>query len=192
MELHFITHNPGKIASATRILKEYGVKVIPFDIPSVVEPREYDPRKVVEQKIAQVAKNFSEPFMVSDAAFFVHSLNGFPGTFTNHMLDTIKVEGLLKLLEGKDRRCEFRQCLGYLESNTSQPKIFEWSVSGIIAEEPRGVFEQDYHWSDLARVFIPNNSKKTLAEMTKEEHDEWRENVRPSEFDMLGEHLTKG
>lgn len=198
MDLYFITSNESKIASATKFLKEYGITVIPHSIPSIIEPREYDPREVTRQKISQVRYQFDEPFIVSDTGFFVHSLKGFPKTFTNFMLETIGIEGLLRLLDGKERSCEFIQCLGYLgklqlpneERYLPEPNIFEWKVSGSVAGETRGTL-QSYHWSNLALVFKPNGSNKTLAEMSEEEFHDWRESVRPNEFDKLGEHLSK-
>lgn len=49
---------------------------------------------------------------------FIHELNGFPRAYVNHALDTIGIEGILKLMKGvANRYCEFRSCLAFYDGD---------------------------------------------------------------------------
>ena len=107
-----------------------------------------------------------------DAGFYIPSLNGFPRAFVNFALDTIGIEGILKLVEDKERTCEFRQCLVYTDGENS--KFFESSAPGTLAKEKRGEMKE-YLWSKLGLIFVPKNYNKTLAELTQEEYAQFRQ-----------------
>jgi len=90
------------------------------------------------------------------------------------MLDTIGVDGVLKLLKDVDnRKAAFRECLVYYDG--IEMKYFYGVSEGTIAEE-KVVLENASQWSPLWSIFIPKNCDKTLVEMTEEEranrHDE--------------------
>lgn len=126
-----------------------------------------------------------------DAGFFVHSLNGFPMMFTNFVLETIGVEGILRLAEGKERACEFREVLCYLDGPRRKPKLFKRIVKGKLSDKPKGRVKP-YHWSKLALIFIPKGEKKTMAEMTEREFMKFRQKVdNRSHWEQFGEFYSK-
>ena len=140
---------------------------------TIAHLRSDDLREIAKEKVLFAYKKIGKPCIALDSGFYIHSLNGFPKTFVNFVLETIGIEGILKLVDGKLRDCEFRNCLAYLDETLSEPVYFESSVEGSLSDFPRGKM-RDYYWSKLFLVFIPKDSDKTLAEMTYEEYQKWR------------------
>lgn len=163
-EIVFVTTNKGKIASAQRELS--GIKVLPYNA-ELIEPRSDDIREIARQKVIQAYKIVGKPCIALDSGFFVDELNGFPKAYVNHMLDTIGIRGLLKLMEGViNRKCKFKSCLAYYDG--IHMEFFENDDPGTISYNIKGKENQD-SWSDLWYVFKPNNFYKTLAEFTEDE-----------------------
>ena len=110
-KLIFVTGNAGKLSEAQALMPGAEVRGVPMDFD---EPRSNDLTYIARKKAEQAKKWIESPFFVQDAGFYVPTLNGFPGSYVNFALKTIGVEGILKLMEGKeDRSCAFRQCLVY-------------------------------------------------------------------------------
>jgi XTP/dITP diphosphohydrolase len=154
-----------------KFLSDYGIKLIqvPLDLP---EPRTDDLQEIAKEKILFAYRQIKKPCIVLDSGFYIHSLNGFPKTFVNLALETIGINGILKLVNGKPRECEFRNCLGYLDNALSEPIYFKSNVKGKLSEIPQGEI-RSHHWSKLHLIFIPKNENKTLAEMTPDEYTKW-------------------
>jgi XTP/dITP diphosphohydrolase len=171
-QIYFATKNRGKVNSVRNALSRYGIEIvqIPLDMP---EPRSDDLQEIAREKVLFAYEQIQKPCIALDAGFYIDSLNGFPKTFVNLALETIGIDGILKLVEGKPKTCEFRNCLAYMDENLSEPVYFESRVSGELSENPRGVIE-DYAWSELFLIFIPEGTNKTLAEMTFDEYQAWR------------------
>ena len=187
-EIIFVTKNGGKFDAAKQILNEFGIKVVQKKM-EFNEPRLQDPKDVVKEKINQ-SRFINKPLIVHDGGLFIKSLNNFPGTLANFVLRTIGIEGLLKLLEGKSRKCEFRECIGFWEPGLEEPILFEWSIKGEISNKPKGKFEK-WHLSPFSLIFIPEGMEKTLAEMSEEEYRKWRSSLNSYHFKKLGEWLSK-
>lgn len=168
--VYIATSNKNKALSIKRGLAGYGivVKYIFIDIP---EPRSYDIREIASAKVLYAYKKLCKPCMVLDSGFFIPSIGGFPRTFVNYALETVGIEGILKLAEGKSRACEFRDCMAYCD-NAKKPILFESVERGTIARRPFGS-KKAYHWSPLFQIFIPKGARKTLAQMKKQEYLDW-------------------
>ncbi|WP_425449306.1 non-canonical purine NTP pyrophosphatase [Dethiothermospora halolimnae] len=114
-QIVFVTSNLGKVKSAKRCLRD--VEVIQYNA-ELIEPRGDDIREIAKQKVKQAYKIAKKPCIAMDAGFFIEELNGFPRAYVNHTLDTIGIEGILKLMEGKENRgCEFKECLAYYDGD---------------------------------------------------------------------------
>jgi len=177
-EICYATTNSGKVKSLQRHLGQYGITVVqaPLDIP---EPRSNDVQEIAEHKARFAHNALKKPVVVLDAGFYIPSLNGFPRAFVNFALETIGLEGILRLAEDKDRYCEFRECLAYMEDGMQEPRYFIAHVRGTLAGQPRGT-KQSHLWSELGLIFIPNGSARTLAEFTPDEYAAWSKS-RPDE-----------
>lgn len=170
--IYFATSNIGKFNSLRREFVDYHVNIEQL-FTVLPESRSLNVEEIAKEKIEYAYKSVHKPVVVSDAGFYIMSIKGFPGTFVNFALETIGIEGLLKLVECKSRDCEFRECLAYLDERLAQPLLFIGVVKGRLADKPRGEM-QPHLWSELGLVFIPEGSDKTLAEMDHDTYSKWR------------------
>jgi XTP/dITP diphosphohydrolase len=180
MKITYATSNKGKVLSLRKILEPSGIEIEQVSL-SIPEPRLDDVNSVAIFKIIFAYQELKRPVIVLDAGFFVHALNGFPKTNVNFALDTVNIEGILKLIEDKDRACEFRHTLAYMDGELSEPKLFPDIRPGTISKEPRGQL-QAHNWSPLSLIFIPDGQKKTLAEMTPEEDQAWHASIAENSY----------
>ena len=163
-EIVFVTHNKGKIASASKRLNGVRFKVFEYDLE---EPRSDDIKYISKYKVMEAYKLVNKPCISLDCGFWIDELNGFPRAFVNFALDTIGIEGILKLMEGKENRsCRFTECLSYYDGNELHQ--FTGKDEGTLSNEILGS-DTDKKWSNLWYIYKPIGYDKTLAEMTDEE-----------------------
>ena len=163
-EIVFVTSNKGKVASAQERLDDIKLEIFNYDL---IEPRSDDVKVIAESKVRQAYEVVKKPCIALDAGFYINALNGFPRAFVNFALDTIGVDGILKLMEGKEnRKCRFTECLSYYDGNELHQ--FMGKHEGNLSNEKLGN-DTDKKWSDLWYIFKPYGYEKTLAEMTDEE-----------------------
>ena len=163
-DIVFVTHNKGKIASASNQLKGVNFKIFEYDLE---EPRSDDIKYISKYKVKEAYKLVNKPCISLDCGFWIDALNGFPKAFVNFSLETLGIEGILKLMEGKkNRNCKFTECLSYFDGE----KLYQFMGEhpGSLANEVLGN-DTDKKWSDLWYIYIPYGCKKTLAQMTEEE-----------------------
>lgn len=165
----FVTHNKGKAKAAEKYFDDIEFTTFNYDLD---EPRSDDLREIVTAKVNQAFEIVNQPCIALDSGFFVDELNGFPRAFVNFVLETIGIQGILKLMQGvENRSCRFNECLAYHDGK--QIHYFYGTSPGKLATEIRGK-DRDEKWSDLWYIFIPNNFQKTLAEMDSKERSNRR------------------
>ena len=109
----------------------------------------------------------NKPCLSLDCGFWIDELDGFPRAFVNFSLDTIGINGILKLMEQKENRaCRFTECLSYYDGKNIYQ--FMGKHEGTLAKEILGN-DTDKKWSDLWYIFKPEGYDKTLAQMTDNE-----------------------
>jgi XTP/dITP diphosphohydrolase len=190
--VYFITTNKGKYISVRRVCEKYGIELI--QLPQKVEELRSDSfEEIAIDKCLKGYKIVHKPIIATDSGLVIPSLKGFPGTFTNFVLETIGIEGILKLLEGKDRYCYFYHALAYYDEHLKKPITFSHKVEGEIAEAPRGE-RKEWWWSDIFSVFRikigGKLSEKVVGEMSDEEWDATREKLY-SEIESCYEKFAK-
>lgn len=171
--LWYATTNKAKVLSLQRRLEPHGFEILQRPL-SISEPRLDSVVDLALYKAMFAFQDIQEPVVTLDAGFFITSMGGFPGTFVNSMLATIGLEGLLRLVSGTDRRCEFRHALAFHDGGTGAPRVFVDRIPGHISPVPRGVLGP-IHWSPLSTVFIPEGRHQTLTEMDPESYVSWRD-----------------
>ena len=165
-EIIFVTHNKGKVKSAEKYLSNIKFSTYDFELE---EPRSDDLKEIATAKVKQAYEKVKKPCIAMDSGFFIDELQGFPRAFVNFSLETIGIEGILKLMEGKEnRKCQFKECLAYHDGN--EIHYFYGKHPGNLAKEVLGKNREE-KWSDLWYIFKPDNFEKTLAEMTQEERE---------------------
>lgn len=169
--LYFATSNGEKFQSVKRMLADTDITVIQYSLEHD-EERTKEIEKIATSKVIDAYWEVGEACLASDAGFYVEDFNGFPSSFVNFVLETIGVEGLAKLTDGKSRKAEFRNAYAWYDISLAEPVTFTEVVKGKIVPEERGE-RGDYFQSDLYYIFVPEERNKTLAEMSKEEYEEW-------------------
>ena len=99
-QIYLATKNKGKVNSVSSILSGYNIEVVQAEL-KLPEPRTDDLREIAREKVSFAYQQIKKPCIAIDTGFYIHSLNGFPKTFVNLALETIGVEGILRLVEGK-------------------------------------------------------------------------------------------
>lgn len=168
-EIVFVTHNKGKVKSAEKYFNNIKFSTYDFELD---EPRSDDLKEIVTAKVKQAFEIVKKPCIAQDAGFFIDELNGFPRAFVNFSLDTIGIDGILKLMENKEnRKCRFEECLAYYDGN--EIRYFYGKHPGNLSTKTQGMNREE-KWSDLWYIFKPEHFEKTLAEMDAVEREERR------------------
>ncbi len=168
-EIVFVTHNKGKAISAEKYFNNIKFSTYDYELD---EPRSDDIKEIVTAKVNQAYKIVNKPCIALDTGFFIDELNGFPRAFVNFSLDTIGIEGILKLMAGIDnRKCRFEECLAYHDGK--EIHYFYGKHPGNLAYKIQGKDLKE-KWSDLWLIFKPEHFDKTLAEMTEKEREDRR------------------
>ena len=163
-EIVFVTHNKGK--SAKRSLKGVNFKIYEYELE---EPRSDDIKYISKYKVMEAYKIVNEPCISLDCGFWIDELGGFPKAFVNFALDTIGIQGILRLMEGKEnRKCRFTECLSYYDGEEMHQ--FMGKHEGTLSDEILGI-DKEEKWSDLWYIYKPYGYDKTLAQMTDEERE---------------------
>ncbi|MCI6774207.1 MAG: XTP/dITP diphosphatase [Methanobrevibacter boviskoreani] len=162
----FITGNKHKVIEAENIFKNYNIELEHIDLGYM------EPQGTLEEVALFGAKYASRELgksvIVEDAGLFINGLNGFPGTYSHYVQDTLGNKGILKLMEDvDDRTAEFRSVIGFCTPN-SEPKIFLGKVDGLISTEERGNLGFAFD-----PIFYVESEGKTFGELTTEEKNEF-------------------
>ncbi|HLE07208.1 MAG TPA: non-canonical purine NTP pyrophosphatase [archaeon] len=167
-KIYFATSNKGKFNFVAGGLLKNEIEAVQVSL-EIPEPRSDDVRQIVKEKVLFAYGKLKKPCIAMDGGFFVYSLNGFPKAFVNFVLETIEVDGILKLVDGKPRGCEFRNCIAYMDKKLKKPMFFEHRAIGTLSRKSRGKM-QPHMMSPLSLYFIPESQKKTIAQMSFEEN----------------------
>jgi len=191
--VYFATGNSGKYEVLKESLVLHNINLIhePFDF--FEELNSTNLSEIAIDKVLRAYNEIKKPVIALDAGFYIHSLDDFPGPKVNPVLRDPGIEGILKLIQGNDRSCKFKQCLAYMGPERAIPKVILSSVPGHLSKQPRGTMKgKKEAWSDLWLIFIPEGESKTLAEMTEEEYGLWRVKRKPDSIgSKFGEWYSK-
>ena len=110
----------------------------------------------------KLADKISGTFFLEDTGLYIDSLQGFPGPYSSFIARKLGNNGILKLLEGKDREARFVTVITLVQDR--QFHQFEGVLEGTISSEQRGTGGFGFD-----PIFVPLGEYKTLAEMSTEE-----------------------
>ena len=162
LELNIVTGNKAKGEEALRILENLGVKAR-LTLMSKHEIQSESLEEIALHAARVAYTTLRKPLATDDSGLFIEALNGFPGPYSSYVYKKIGVRGILKLLEGEtSRRACFKTAVAVIIPPLE--RVYTGETCGEIALEPRGE-----HGFGFDPIFIPENSKRTYAEMTLEE-----------------------
>ncbi len=167
MEITFITSNPKKLATATRILGKYDIKInnIKLETPEIQAD---DSEEVAKYSAKWAAEKLQKPVVVSDVGWQIPVLNGFPGVYMKYAATILGNTGFLKLMEGKKARTIiFKEVLAYCAPG-KEPITVSGTIKGKIVNSVEK--EEFSNWS-VDSIIKLEGCKNILSKMTQEERD---------------------
>lgn len=181
-EITFVTSNQGKLASAKKVFENSNISLVGYNY-DLIEPRSDDVVEIAKSKVSQAYNQVNSPCFALDVGFYIPALKGFPKAFVNHALDTIGIDGILKLMEEKENReCYFFEALAFYDGQ--ELKTFTCKIDGTLTKEKLGS-DISKAWSNLWEIFIPLGYTKTLAQMTEQERAERKKNSPPEAIEQF-------
>jgi XTP/dITP diphosphohydrolase len=189
----FLTGNPHKFLEAKEALAQFPdieLSQIKEEKIEFKDDNAPDPISEIAKKaaIAAVIK-YKVPVAVEDAGLFFNAYPGFPGLNTKWVMRNIGYDGILRLLEGKDRTAYFRSVVAYCEPSQLQsgeaPMLFDGRIEGSISAE---VIGKDEDCMDYDRIFIPSGKTQAFSLIMEEKR---KMSHRRIAFQQLGEFLLK-
>ncbi|MEE8167975.1 MAG: XTP/dITP diphosphatase [Candidatus Hydrothermarchaeales archaeon] len=175
---YFQTTNRHKFAEAQEILGGRGIEI--ERIPK--EYREVQAARLEEVALQALGEIERKGVFIEDSGLFVKALKGFPGVYSSNTLETIGVDGILKLMQGVDNRnAEFVSIIGL---KTEEVKLFKGIVKGSISLATRGNSGFGYD-----PIFVPEGYERTFAEDIKLKNEI---SHRRRALDKLANYIKKG
>lgn len=174
----FITGNPAKVAWLERHI---GIP-INHQRTDVSEIQSLDLEEVVRAKAEEAYRELGKPLLVEDTSLVFQALGKLPGPFIKWFLEELTVEGLCRLLDGKDRSAIAQVMYGL--HTGKEIVVFDARMHGRIADNPRG--ENGFGWD---KAFIPQGAVKTWGEMTDQEQN--NTSMRKIAIEKLNRYLLK-
>ena len=185
MEITFITGNQKKLATATRILNKYNIKInnIKIETPEIQAD---DSEEVAKFSAKWAAEKLQKAVVVSDVCWQIPALNGFPGVYMKYAATIIGNTGFLKLMEGKkDRTIIFKEVLAYCEPG-KEPITLSGTIKGEIQDSAEK--EEFCNWS-VDSIIKLEGCKNILSKIVQEERDKVFAKVNT--WDKLARRLLK-
>lgn len=175
----FVTSNINNLENAHRYLDSHKISVVKYSCPEIMSNNE-DLQDTVTRKAKLAYQKVQEPCFVMESFFAIEALNGFPGTHTKYVFETIGVDGILRLMEGiENRSCVYRHCLGYYDGVDMHYYFDE--EHGTLASRKAG----EGHGNHLSQIFIPDDFQATL-----QDHFLYRPKVIEQFAKYLNEHTA--
>jgi XTP/dITP diphosphohydrolase len=161
--LSFATRNQDKFREVEFILSKYGIKIRPLAVQKI-EIQSDSLEAIAQFGAEDLFRRLKVPILLEDAGLFIEALRGFPGPYSSFVFRTLGIQGILKIMEGIDRReAIFRSAVAYCDGE-GKAFVFLGEVKGILTREPRG-----RHWG-FDPIFQPlEGDGRTFAEMDMEE-----------------------
>ncbi|KAF1078969.1 RdgB/HAM1 family non-canonical purine NTP pyrophosphatase [Methanogenium sp. MK-MG] len=165
MTFTVVTSNENKVKEVAAFFA--GVAEVAHIFLEIPEYRDNDVGVIAEEKARYAWNALHCPLIVDDTGFFVSALNGFPGPYAAYVLDTIGMEGILRLLEGaEDRSAYFETAIAYADTE-GVIRVFRGVVDGSIVS-PRG--EAGFGYDPIFSVDGRTFAERTLAEKATMSH----------------------
>jgi XTP/dITP diphosphohydrolase len=160
IKLLFITSNKGKAEEARDFLSKLNIEIVQLNL-KYPEIQSNSLEEIARQGAEYCYSKLKKPLFVEDSGLFIKALNGFPGPYSSYVFKTIGNSGLLRLMQGIEKReAYFKSVVAYHDGG--EIKIFSGIARGRIGYEVKGSFGFGFD-----PVFL--YGAKTFAELSIEE-----------------------
>ena len=171
-DILFFSHNQKKIIEIKKIFTSSKIKL--HDLNSfhrVNEPKEtgntFSSNAKIKSKYGQ--EKFNMPCFADDSGFCVEALNNQPGVKSKRFFDKFinKKDAFEYIISKAVKKKNYRACFITaisLTLNVNHHVIFLGKIDGVVSLQPKG--DNGFGYDP---IFIPENHKKTFAEMGQEE-----------------------
>ena len=173
MRLVLATRNPGKVREFNRLLAPAGVTVIPLPDEAELPPEDGDTFEAnALPKARAAAAATGRAAIADDSGIEAAALNGRPGVRSARYAGdgASDAENLDKLLREAPAGSGLRYvcALAYVDPASGAEEVFFGTVSGRLAEDPRGTRGFGYD-----PAFVPDGDYggRTMAELSDAEKD---------------------
>jgi len=184
MKVYFVTGNRIKFDEVKHIFEGNGIEIEWLNEPKPEPADEWDIKAVAEYAAEKLANKHNKPVVVEDTGLFFNAYKDFPGPHSKFAFHALGYEGLLKLLEGKDRAAFFRIVASFCTPG-KKPVSFEGRMDGKVADK---VYGKEATQMPFDRIFIPNGYEKAWIETLEEKY---KTSHRTLAFGKMVEHLKK-
>lgn len=134
-EITVVTGNVNKAKEVASFFE--GIASVGHEKIELLEIKGNDVGDIAKEKAICAYSLLKKPLIVDDTGFYIKALNGFPGAYASYVLDTIGMNGILRLMEEKDdRSAYFETAVAYADE--SGVFVFKGRVDGKITLSPRG------------------------------------------------------
>jgi len=154
-DLYFVSSNNHKYSEAKKILDSFGIN-LGFLKSNLEEIQSNSLENIAIAKARGAFSKFKKPLIIEDDGLFIDSIQGFPGPYSSYIFKTIGNKGILNLLKN-NRKAKFISIITYCDKNSIES--IDGKLNGKISKTKKGK-----GWG-FDPIFIPNNSKKTFAEI---------------------------
>lgn len=130
------TVNERKVGEARAACDGFGIKIeqIKLDINEI---QSRDPVVIAKYKAKEAYRQTNTPVVITDTAWRIPALNGFPGGYMKDVAEWFEPEDFIILLSNyKDKTICFTEIIVYIDGNNT--KVFSQEYEGRVVDKPRG------------------------------------------------------
>lgn len=173
-----ITGNLGKVEEASRYLG-LPLEHIKLDLPEI---QSLDSKEIVRDKAERAYKEVGKPVLIEDVSFVLPALGSLPGPLIKWFIESLELEGICRLVDGKDRSVVASVTYGYHDGH--EVHIFRGEMKGSVPEHPKE--GRSFGW---APIFVPEGTSRSYAELSDLEQEPI--SMRRKALGLLREHLSR-
>ncbi len=135
-QLLFSTGNDEKLAMGQITCAKYGIELVQSAL-DIDEVQSHDIEYVARRKAEAAFALLKKPVIISDDAWEISGLNGFPGTYAKDVNNWFTAEDYLRLTKDlENREATIVQSIVYQDEHTQ--KFFVRRTKGVLLKEARG------------------------------------------------------
>ena len=174
-QLLFFSNNKNKIIEVKKIFKKFNLELLSLNDLNISNEPEETGKTFEENAKIKSDYGFNKtgiPCFADDSGICIESLNWKPGVLSKRFLNNFKsneacFESIIKSSKKNSKQKAYFKTSICLTVKNNQNIIFNGKIDGKISDQVKGGFGFGYD-----PIFIPNNYKKTLAELSTKEKNE--------------------